>query len=129
MSFNITIDATDVKEYQGKPTDFFLCHTPLLKDSSDREVEYVLQNEWPFVMLQVLKFPDHAAAMKFASSAPGNESSSLIVENVVLRLEGCLANVNRPHTELSPEEVVDHVDSIMPKAGHWYKLVVLNTKK
>ena len=37
----IRIDTTDDKEYKGKPYDFFLCHTPLIKNSKNEEVEYV----------------------------------------------------------------------------------------
>ena len=129
MNNTIRIDATDCDTYTGKATDFFLCHTPLIKDSQGNEVEYILQNEWPFVISQVLKFPDEASAAAFIHDKANINTPCLLVHNVVLRMSGALANVNAPHTPLSPQEVGTLIKNIFPKAAHWYKLVIMNKEK
>ena len=77
-------------------------------------------------MFQVLKFKDDEEAEHFADTAPGNNAPCLRVSNVVLRMCSALANVNAPHTTLTPEEVSHHLGNIIPKAAHWYRCVVLN---
>ena len=127
-NFQIRVDATEAKEYEGRPSDFFLCHTPLIKDTHGVEGEYVLQNEWPFVMSQVLKFPDEAAASAFMASPHGQSVPCVRVRHVVLRMSCALADVAGPEVPLSPQEVGCHINNIFPKAAHWYRCVVMEQK-
>ena len=124
----IYIDATDADFYEGRPTDFFLCHTPLITSSKGTEGEYILQNEWPFLLSQVLKVPDEAAAIHFIRQY-GESAPCLRIRHVVLRLSGVLADIGPGHTALSPEEVDARIRHLFPRAGHWYRLVVMENKK